>query len=198
MSKKPFKIRKDFDKFSENKNYPAVVKLASFFNRNKHLDIKTFFEAPYFVYNDVSFYPIDWYVGGLRAVKAYQTYHDKYLVDNPDEDVATRFFKDSIKFIDTFRRQENIDIAEYIDHNTDGIPSFLYHLKERKITMYCLFAFKKFDSAVSKLIKKNASIVELYYPQLFRINYIRGKYLSSSKTKQNITLFKNYVEKKGN
>lgn len=81
VDSKPFKVRQNFDKFEDNKSYPAVVKLANFFKRHPSLDIKTFFEAPYFVYDD-KFFPLEFY-SSMRAIKAYTRYHDDYLLSNP-------------------------------------------------------------------------------------------------------------------
>ena len=52
LNNKPFKYRKDFEGFEEKEEYILVSKLSRFFAKYSNINIKDFFEAPYFVYNE--------------------------------------------------------------------------------------------------------------------------------------------------
>ena len=49
---KPFRARKNFDKFEDGDDYPYVKKLGMFFNKFSHIKMINFFTAPYRVYTD--------------------------------------------------------------------------------------------------------------------------------------------------
>ena len=55
LNNKPFKYRKDFEGFEEKEEYILVSKLSRFFAKYSNINIKDFFEAPYFVYNEKYF-----------------------------------------------------------------------------------------------------------------------------------------------
>lgn len=193
VDSKPFKVRENFDKFEDNKSYPAIVKLANFFKRHSSLDIKTFFEAPYFVYDD-KFFSLEFY-SSMRAVKAYTIYHDDFLLSNPDEKVSLDFVKKSLIFINDFCKSVNIPINQYINYTENNLPVFFKHLGERKISLYILFAFDGIDVKIKEY--KDSLYVQAKCRALQRCNYIRTKLYASTKLKPNIENIKKFVKTKG-
>jgi len=194
IDSKPFKVRENFDKFEDNKSYPAVVKLANFFKRHPSLDIKTFFEAPYFIYDDKLF-PLEFY-SSMRAVKAYTKYHDDFLLCNPDAKVSLEFVKSSLVFINDFCKSVHIPIGQYPNYNENNLPVFFKHLGERKISMYILFAFDEIDGKIREY--KDSLYVRAKCGALQRSNYIRTKLYASTKLKTNIENIKKFVKTKRN
>ena len=71
MLKKPFKLRKDFKGFENTKNYLYVQKLANLFNRNPEIDLQLFFEAPFKIYKDESYFDLKFY-NSRKALKVYR------------------------------------------------------------------------------------------------------------------------------
>ena len=51
----PFRYRKDFEGFEEKEEYVYIAKLGYFFNKFPNINIKDFFEAPFYVYNEKYF-----------------------------------------------------------------------------------------------------------------------------------------------
>jgi hypothetical protein len=194
VDSKPFKVRENFDKFEDNKSYPAVVKLANFFKRHPSLDIKTFFEAPYFVYED-KFFSLEFY-SSMRAIKAYTRYHDDFLLSNPDEKVSLDFVKASLVFINDFCKSVGIPIGQYPGYTENNLPVFFKHLGERKISMYILFAFDGIDCKIREY--KDSIYVQAKCCALQRSNYIRTKLYASTKLKTNIENIKKFVKTKRN
>ena len=81
VNNKPVRYRKDFSNFSDE-DYIYVNKLSRFFNKFKNINIKDFFEAPYFVYNE-NYFSLKFYLSP-KAIKAYTNYSDNYILNNPD------------------------------------------------------------------------------------------------------------------
>jgi len=118
VNNKPVKYRKNFDNFPDE-SYIIVNKLSSFFYKFKHLKIKDFFEAPYFVY-DENYFDLKFYLGP-KAIKAYTLYNDKFLLNNPDDGKTLSKMQESIKFIYNYCKDNNINIKEYLTIKRRGI-----------------------------------------------------------------------------
>ena len=188
---KPFKIRKDFTGFEKKKEYLAVIKLAAFFKKHKHLNIKSFFEAPFFVYGE-DYFGIDFFCTH-KAVSTYTKYNDVFLVENPDSAASGRKIKESIVFITNYCKVNNIKTRQYIicKENASQTYVFLEHLKDRKINVYALFAFKELESILNMI---DPDIKKLFAPSLMKVDYLRTKMYSSVQMKKNVNLFKKFVD----
>lgn len=191
VNNKPFRLRKDFNNFNVHKDYPAVVKLSKFFNKHPHININSFFEAPFFVYDeehfDLSFFC------SHKAISTYTKYNDNYLISNPDSKQCLQKIKDSILYIHNYCKDQNIPIKTYITFMETGSAYniFLSHIKNRQINIYILFAFSEFETIITKL---DYNIKQIYSPYLARINYLRTKLYTANQTKKNIGMFKTYLE----
>ena len=188
---KPFKIRKDFTGFEKKKEYLAVIKLAAFFKKHRHLNIKSFFEAPFFVYGE-DYFGIDFFCTH-KAVSTYTKYNDVFLVENPDSAACGRKIKESIVFITNYCKANNIKTRQYIlcKEKASQTYAFLEHLKDRKINVYALFAFKDFESILNIV---DPDIKKLFAPSLMKVDYLRTKMYSSVQMKKNVNLFKKFVD----
>jgi len=189
---KPFRIRQNFKDFEQKPEYAAVVKLGKFFKKHKQVNIKSFFEAPFFVYGDDHF-DLSFFCS-YKAISVYTKYNDNFLVDNPGSKVCLQKIKDSIIFISNYCKQQNININHYITHKEPGAlyNAFLTHLKNRQINVYILFAYSQFDSIITLL---DYNIKQTFSPSLARIKYLRTKLYTANQTKKNIDMFKTYLEK---
>jgi len=188
---KPFKTRKDFTNFEKKPEYLAVKKLAAFFKKHRHLNINSFFEAPFFVYNE-DYFSIDFFCTH-KAIATYTRYNDNFLVENPDSKVSNRKIKESIMFIVNFCKSNNIKVSDYIicKEIDNQYYAFLNHLKDRKINIYILFAFKNFENVIRNI---DVNVKTLLAPSLMKVDYIRTKMYSSGQMKKNVNLFKKFVD----
>lgn len=73
---KPFRLRKNFTNLNESTNL-SLLKLESFFQRNKTIDMDDFFVAPFKLYDDTSNMPLSFYTT-LKAIKVYKNFK-KYI-----------------------------------------------------------------------------------------------------------------------
>lgn len=189
INNKPFKTRKDFTNFEKKPEYLAVKKLAAFFKKHRHLNINSFFEAPFFVYNE-DYFGIDFFCTH-KAIATYTRYNDNFLVENPDSKASSKKIKESIMFITNFCKERNIKVTDYIEYKDGSYYSFLNHIKDRRINIYILFAFKNFERIVKTI---NPEVKKLLAPSLIKVDYLRTKIYSSTQMKKNISLFKKYVD----
>jgi len=188
VNNKPVKYRKNFDNFPDE-NYIIVSKLSNFFYKFKHLKIKDFFEAPYFVY-DENYFDLKFYLSP-KAIKAYTLYNDKFLLNNPDNVNTLSKIQESIKFIYNYCKENNINIKDYLAVKEGEYNVFMKHIKNRDVIIFILFAFNNFEKVVGSI---DTDIKTMYSSNFSRLNYIRTKYYSSSKAKKIINKFKIFVE----
>lgn len=185
----PVKYRKNFDNFPDE-NYIIINKLSSFFKKFNHINIKDFFEAPYFVYGE-NYFDLKFYLS-QKAIKSYTLYNDNYILNNPDSFNTLQKIKESVKFIYQYCKDKNILIKDYITYKEGDYYVFLKHIKERKINFFILFSFKDF---VKVLDGVDNEIKNFYSNNFSKINYLRTKFYASSNAKVIVNNFKIWVEK---
>ena len=143
---RPFKLRKDFSKFEDHKDYGYVKKLGYFFAKFPHIKIEDFFNAPYYIYVDNSpYYDIKYYTTP-KAIKVYGLYVKEKDMEDPDTEYNLQFIKDSLMFIFIFCKNNNLTLDEYINHKNGDLYAFINHLRERKISLYAILGFNGTES----------------------------------------------------
>ena len=189
INNKPVKYRQNFDKFPDE-NYIIITKLSTFFKKFNHINVKDFFESPYFVYSE-KYFDLKFYLS-QKAIKAYTLYNDVYLLNNPDNEKTLLKLKESIEFIYNYCKEKNININSYINYREGEFNVFLKHIKNRDINIFILFSFKNYENILSSL---DSEIKNMYSSNFNKMNYIRAKFYTSSKAKKIINNFKNYLLK---
>ena len=182
LNNKPFKYRKDFEGFEEKEEYILVSKLSRFFAKYSNINIKDFFEAPYFVYNE-NYFDLKFFTT-QKAIKSYTAYQNKFLPENPDHEQSIQKIKDSFIFLYNFCKDKGISFDEYTNYidPDNKWHQFFIHLKNRNISLYPLFIFTDYDKILKGYDKE---IKEFVFGDTFQnINFYRTKYYSSSKAKK--------------
>ena len=175
----PYRVRKNFDGFEEDKNYILVRKLCKVLHRNSTINLEDFLTAPYEVYNDGNYYDLKFYCT-QRAIKVYTTFLKKRLT-NIDSDQMIDKIRDSLFYIYKFCVEQNISINKYPSHETKLVKSFILHIQENKIVIYTMFGFSNFE--------KNLNIMPydvrefILGEQATNIDGLRRNYLSSNRAK---------------
>lgn len=148
---KPFKLRKNFDGFEEDKNYIYVHKLAYFFNKHSHVNVDSFFKAPYDIYSDTdTIFDLKFYTS-QRALKIYTLHMQKKRVQSPDTDDQLFSIKKSLEYILTFCVKNKINVSDYVTFRTGDIPVFISHVKKGHVNIYTMFGFEKFESTLKSV-----------------------------------------------
>lgn len=147
-NKQPFKLRKDFEKLN-NETFVAIKKVSSFLKRFPHIKIEEYFKAPYIVYPDEEYFPLE-YFHTLKATKAYTLFNRKQENLDPDSEEQLTSIKESLLFIKNFCVSKNISPLNYISHKTNNEYSFLLHLKEHKVNLYTLLGYSNFEKNIKQ------------------------------------------------
>lgn len=182
---KPFKLRQDFDKFEEDEKYPAIKKLAYFFERFPNIDINDYFLAPYAIYvnDENTYYDLSFYLS-QKARSVYTLYlKKKESVDIESEENLNKC-KESLMFIYKYCKNKGCSINEYLDQKDENalLPAFAVHLKNRDINVYALFAFEDFEN---KFFQIPADLLEFIFGSLYNdFAQLRRKFMMSEKCKQ--------------
>ena len=186
---KPFKLRKDFDDFTETSYYIYVKKLGLFFKKFPNVNIDDFFKAPFAIYNDNGNYDLKFYTS-QKALKIYTLYQTKKQDELPDTPNQLYFIKRSLNFILKFCTDKKININDYINHETNGTNSFILHLKDRKISIYILFGFEHAENILNKL---GGDLLDFIFKDLKnKLAIYRTRFYTSKKAK---LLVKHGIEK---
>lgn len=142
-NKQPFKLRKNFEKV-DNELYVSLKKVSSFLKRFPQIKIDDYFNAPYNVYPDETYFPLE-YFHTLKATKAYTLFNKQKENLDPDSLEQLNSIKTSLVFISNFCRDKNILPEKYILHKTNNEYSFVLHLKEHNVNIYTLLGFVDFE-----------------------------------------------------
>lgn len=173
----PYRLRKNFEKI-DDKLFVALKKLSSFFKKYPHIKIEDFFKAPYSLYTDEKYFPIDYYYS-LKAIKSYTLFNKKQINMDPDSDEQLKSIKESLVFINSFCRKNNLNVRNYISHKTNNEYSFILHLKEHNVNVYTLLGFNSFETALRSCNAEIAKFIigeEIYNNvQVFRTRLYNSK-----------------------
>jgi hypothetical protein len=140
---KPFKLRKNFEKIDEVQ-FIAIKRIATFLKKFPHIKIEDYFKAPYSLYPDEPYFPLDYYAS-LKATKSYTLFQKKIVNMDPDSEEQLSNIKQSLVFILNFCNEAKVSPQNYINHKTNNEYSFMVHLKEHKVNIYTLLGFEVFE-----------------------------------------------------
>lgn len=180
---KPYRLKTDWSDFEKSKNYLPTLKLKSFFDRNSTVNIEDFFKSPYYVYDEDSYYDLDFY-NTLSAVKVYTIFCSKVNLLDPDSDLQVQNILRGIKFLKNFCIDKKIKLTDYLTYKEpESITNrFLIHLKEKNISVYNLFPLKNFDKIFGSM---DFEVLRFILNELpLKISILRGKFYASKKGKQ--------------
>ena len=140
---KPFRLRKNFDKIDATQ-FVHIKRIAVFLKKFPHIKVEEFFKAPYSLYSDEKYFPLD-YFSSLKATKSYTLYQKKAINLDPDSDEQLANIKQSLVHILNFCTEARVDPQIYINHKTNNEYTFMVHLKEHKVNVYTLLGYEMFE-----------------------------------------------------
>lgn len=179
----PYRLRKNFDTFEENVNYPKVHKVANLFKSCPHISLDDYFIAPYKVYSlddDTSVYTLDFYAS-MKALGCYKRYMEIKELANPDESHQIDFIKSSFQFILKFCLQHNITFDEYLEYKTGFTYEWMKHYADKKISLLCLLEYDKIYDMIVSIESEHRAL--LLGDLKERFYTIKGAYLKSNRAK---------------
>lgn len=180
---KPFKYRKDFSKISDE-IIVYLNKISRFLDTYKTVDLDTFLEAPFKIYENEGYVPLQFYCT-QKARKAYTIYKQQKQLYYTDSDEHIDKIKESLKFIYKFCKEHNKKISEYLTIENQSYPVFLQHLKENIIDIYVIYGFKDYQKIIESI---PVDIVMLMYENLYKdIEDCYSKYVTSKRCRNTVT-----------
>tara|TARA_R110002051_G_C8609793_1_gene481687 strand:+ start:234 stop:887 length:654 start_codon:yes stop_codon:yes gene_type:complete len=182
---KPFRSRKDFNNFEETPEYISTKKLDMFFTKYPHVNMQEFFNAPYELFPDTTYYDLPFYTSP-RALKTYTLYQTKKLNALPDTDNQLFFIRSSLNFIYKYCAKNNISsIDEYFKSTTNDIHTFMLHLKDRLISIYVIFSKKEHEDIFNLYEKSVLSF--MLGNMIDNIHTYRTRYYNATTAKKLVT-----------
>ena len=178
---KPFKLRKNFDDFDQSKDYAALKKVCRFFFQYPNINPRIFFLAPFKIYEDADFIPLDFYAT-RKAIKAYTTYSNQLQEESPDSEHHLEFIRTSLHFIGMFCLKHKILLRDYILFSEGATFSWMKHIRERNVSIYALFEFLNIDIALTEAAEDEKDLLLGKIKDNFII--YKNKYNKSKETKQ--------------
>lgn len=182
QNNKPFRYRKNFEGFENEKNYLPVLRLKNFFSRHPQIKMEEYFLAPYVVFSSEkdSFYDLGFY-NSQQAVKVYTMYSKKCMMEDPDSEIQLNKIKEGLVFIKDFCISKKITLQEYTNFKTEKVHDFLVHLTNKQISIYNLFPLKNVDNQLKQYDFELLSFI--LKDMAARISYFRTKYYASKHAK---------------
>ncbi len=183
FKRKPFKIRKDFNKFEKNDYYRKYVYLAKWFKLHPEINRQLYFEATLYFNSDLDIVPIADYCKP-KALKNYFQYLKMLETLDLDNIKSLTICKEGFVFISKFCKEQGINVSEYITFREDPTfnYTFLKHIKNNNISVYQIFAFDD-AYAILKTLYRDMELWNFYIGSNTPLFYLQ-RYNNSVKYKQ--------------
>lgn len=177
---KPYKFRKDFSEIDPSIEL-HVKRVARLLHKFPHISLVDYFQAPYTVYDSGDRFDLKYYTSP-RAMKAYTLYMQQEVNTDPDAPHVLQRISNALQHLSDFCKSHKITTDVYPSHITNSMPTFLLHLKERKITPHILV---ELHNTLPILRQQDPEIIRFMFGESFynNINVYKNKYLASKTCK---------------
>jgi len=176
---KPFRFRKNFDDLNSTQIF-YLKKLGLFFNKFKNINLDVFFQAPYNVFKDETFFDLKYFISP-KAVKTYTLFKNQLDSLDPDSISILENTASSLKYIKNFCKNNNIASEKYLDFvkQGDSVPAFIDDLQKQNVNFYSLLAFNQFKTKLYRNYETYkyilGDIIDRY--DVYYNNFIKSKKL---------------------
>jgi hypothetical protein len=174
---KPFKIKKDFSKITEDQ-ITVLTKLEQMFDSYTNIDPEHFFAAPYKLYQDEDYYPLDFFIT-QKAKKIYAQYMKSLDDESPDTKESLERLRDGLKFVKNFCNEKGLTLDEYSAYSEHNLPCVVEHLKSHKINFYVLHSLN-----VSKLNIETRILDFIFGDFYLTFRKTKNKFYTSQRMKE--------------
>lgn len=147
---KPYKKRSNFDNFETTKDYSVLIKLNHFFTKFPNIDKHLFFRAPFKIWKDKDYFPLEFYVTPA-ATRAYTLYKKQLSEYDPDSDESLEFIRSSLIYIAKHCNDNNVQLDKYHLCQTGSTFDWMKHVRHGKISLYVIFGFNNIDNIFHKI-----------------------------------------------
>lgn len=189
---KPYKLRKDFNDIDATTEV-YLKRISRILLKFTNISIVDYFHAPYDVYGKDEFFDLKFYTSP-RALKAYSIYMQRESGADPDSDVILQRVLASLQHLKEFCTQHQLTFEQYVQHKTGDLPTFVVHLKERKLSTYIMI---ELTGTLSLIKQQDGDVMRFMFGEKFyeNLNTYKARLLSSKKCKLLIRAGLNKIEK---
>lgn len=177
---KPYRLRKDFSDVDPSIEV-YVQRVARLLHKFPHISVVDYFQAPHAVYDSGDHFDLKYYTSP-RAMKAYTLYMQQEVNTDPDAPHVLQRIVASLQHLSDYCKSHKIHTDAYPTMQTNSMPTFLLHLKERKITPHIVV---ELHNTMSILRQQDPEIIRFMFGEKFydNINVYKNKYLASKTCK---------------
>lgn len=189
---KPYKLRKDFSDIDPSVEL-YVKRVARLLHKFPHISVTDYFQAPYTVYDSGDRFDLKYYTSP-RAMKAYTLYMQQEVDTNPDSPHVLQRVVNALQHLKTHCESHQITTDVYPTQMINNLPTFLVHLKERKITPHIMV---ELPNTSSILRQQDPEIIRFMFGERFyeHVNTYKNKYLASKTCKALVRAGLNKINK---
>ena len=192
----PFHIRKDFDGFEDKVEYAYLRKLVGILAQFPQIKPEVFFKAPYSLYQDETWFDLKFFTT-QKAIKAYSVYFKKMQEESPDSSDNLTFIKESLRYMATYCITNKIPLDKYIDHSLVITKSWMKHVREHNVSLYCLMEYQNLEAIINNTPKDE---VDLLLDNIYdKITLYRNRYRTSKAARklvqEGIPLIREFINK---
>ena len=154
---KPWKVRKDFEGFDKTPDGVLCVRLNMFFKRFSQINIKDFLLAPYVIYKDEEYFPLNFYLT-QKAISCYSLLQNQRAEELPDTDGHIKHILESLKYLANICVNENISLGQYYNSKLGYTWRCLEDYRNKHINLYVLLSFPNFDTIFNSMQTQDREI----------------------------------------
>lgn len=177
---KPYRLRKDFSDIDPSTEL-HVKRVVRLLNKFQHISMSDYFQAPHSLYGSGEHFDLKYYTSP-RAMKAYTLYMQQEVNTDPDAPHVLQRVASGLQHLSDCCKSHQITTDEYPSLMTNNMPTFLMHLKERKITPHIIV---ELHNTLLILRQQDPEIMRFMFGERFydNINVYKNKYLASKTCK---------------
>lgn len=177
---KPYKLRKNFDDVDPTTTV-YLKRIARILHKFANISPHEFFQAPYTVYGSDEYFDLKFFTSP-RALKTYTIFMQQEVDANPDTAKIMQRVLTSLQFIKEFCTTQNCTLMQYTAHTTGDLPTFIMHLKERKLSTYVML---EIPNLLNTLKQQDPEVMKFMFGDNFynNLNLYKTRYFASTSCK---------------
>jgi hypothetical protein len=155
---KPWRPRKDFSNFEENRDYVYVRRLSALFKKYPFMFRKEFFDAPYEILTNLK---KEFYLKFYASNRGFQTatqYLNILQQKSPSE--VKDCLDKSAKNIYRFCKENNLKtLRDYANHDNGYYKSFMLHIKDHEVFRHFIIAIPEMYNIIYALPQEDIELL---------------------------------------
>jgi len=141
----PWRPRKDFSTFESTPEGVICKRLELFFKKLPQISPYDFFQAPYIIYKDETYFPLNFYTT-QKAIAVYNNLLKQRKEESPDTEDQINDIKKTLKYIGTYCVNNKITLEQYCQSNSGYVSTPFVDYANGLINIYVLIKLPFFET----------------------------------------------------